>query len=133
MKKKLDLDFREYGILGGCNPPLAHEALTAAAKIGTRLPCNGLVKGLGGGEGEGDGVGEAGFSGVAGAAAQPNETLRKRPQTVSAGPGKALDMTHFDEKRRALNSSPDVRGESASRWLATSRVRACLGEARFYA
>jgi uncharacterized protein (DUF302 family) len=50
MKKKLDLDFREYRILGACNPPLAHQALTADDKIGTMLPCNVVVQDLGGGQ-----------------------------------------------------------------------------------
>ena len=50
MKKKLDIDFREYRILGACNPPLAHEALTADDKIGTMLPCNVIVQDLGGGK-----------------------------------------------------------------------------------
>jgi uncharacterized protein (DUF302 family) len=50
MKKKLDLDFRDYRILGTCNPPLAHQALTADDKIGTMLPCNVIVQDLGGGQ-----------------------------------------------------------------------------------
>ena len=50
MKKKLDLDFRDYRILGACNPPLAHQALTADDKIGTMLPCTVIVQDLGGGQ-----------------------------------------------------------------------------------
>lgn len=50
MRKKLDLDFRDYRILGACNPPLAHQALTADDKIGTMLPCNVIVPDLGGGQ-----------------------------------------------------------------------------------
>ena len=50
MKKKLDIDFRDYWILGACNPPLAHQALTADDKIGTMLPCNVIVQDLGGGQ-----------------------------------------------------------------------------------
>jgi len=49
MKKKLDLDFRDYRILGACNPPLAHQALSADDKIGTMLPCNVIVQDIGGG------------------------------------------------------------------------------------
>ena len=48
MKKKLDLDFRDYRILGACNPPLAHQALSADDKIGTMLPCNVIVQDIGG-------------------------------------------------------------------------------------
>ena len=50
MKKKLDVDFRNYRILGACNPPFAHKALEAEDKIGTMLPCNVIVQENGEGE-----------------------------------------------------------------------------------
>ena len=43
LKKKLDVDFKKYKILGACNPPFAYEALKAEDKIGTMLPCNVIV------------------------------------------------------------------------------------------
>ena len=44
LKKKLDVDFRNYRILGACNPALAHEALQLEDKVGTMLPCNIVVQ-----------------------------------------------------------------------------------------
>jgi uncharacterized protein (DUF302 family) len=44
MKKKLDVDFRPYTILGACNPKFAHQALQSEDMIGTMLPCNVVVQ-----------------------------------------------------------------------------------------
>jgi uncharacterized protein (DUF302 family) len=44
LKKKLDVDFHRYQILGACNPPFAYQALQVENKIGTMLPCNVIVQ-----------------------------------------------------------------------------------------
>src|SRR3972149_6413689 len=44
LKKKLDVDFKKYKILGACNPPFAYKALQAEDKIGIMLPCNVIVE-----------------------------------------------------------------------------------------
>jgi len=44
LKKKLNVDFQKYKILGACNPPFAHKALEVEDKIGLMLPCNVVVQ-----------------------------------------------------------------------------------------
>lgn len=51
-KKKIDVEFRNYRILGACNPALAHEALKLEDKVGMMLPCNIVVQDMGGGRTE---------------------------------------------------------------------------------
>ncbi len=46
LKKKLNVDFPKYTILGACNPPFAYKALQTESKIGTMLPCNVIVQEL---------------------------------------------------------------------------------------
>ena len=43
LKKKIDVDFKKYTILGACNPPIAHKALQEEEELGLLLPCNVVV------------------------------------------------------------------------------------------
>lgn len=70
LKKKIDVDFQRYTILGACNPGLAHKALLAEDKIGTMLPCNVIVQETSDGK-----VEVAAIDPVASMMAVENETL----------------------------------------------------------
>ncbi|NKJ09684.1 DUF302 domain-containing protein [Rhizobium sp. SG741] len=50
MKKKLNADIDNYLILGACNPSMAFEAINMEPKVGAMLPCNVIVRSLGGGD-----------------------------------------------------------------------------------
>jgi len=70
LKKKLNVDFRKYQILGACNPQYAFKALQSEDKIGTMLPCNVIVQ-----EMEDGTVEIAGIDPVASMQAVKNESL----------------------------------------------------------
>ncbi len=70
LKKKLNVDFRKYRILGACNPPFAYKALQVEDKIGTMLPCNVIVQEITEGE-----VEVAAIDPVASMQAVENESL----------------------------------------------------------
>lgn len=76
LKKKLDVDFRPYKILGACNPPFAHKALEAEDKIGAMLPCNVIVQQLE------DGVEVAAVDPVASMQAVENNQLSEIASTI---------------------------------------------------
>ncbi len=69
LKKKLDVDFRKYRILGACNPPFAYEALKNEDKIGTMLPCNVIVQEAG------EGIEVAAIDPIASMQAVENDSL----------------------------------------------------------
>ncbi|KPK02177.1 MAG: hypothetical protein AMK71_03220 [Nitrospira bacterium SG8_35_4] len=85
MKKKLNIDFRKYQILGACNPPFAHKALQAEDKIGTMLPCNVIVQ-----ETEG-GVEVAAIDPVASMQAVENPALREIASGVQSKLKKVIE------------------------------------------
>jgi len=77
LKKKLNVDFRKYRILGACNPSFAHKALLAEDKIGTMLPCNVIVQ-----EGEDGNVEVAAIDPVTSMQSVQNENLGEIATTV---------------------------------------------------
>jgi len=79
LKKKLNVDFRNYRILGACNPALAYEALQIEDKVGTMLPCNVVVQELDGGRTE-----VAAVDPVASMQAIDNPRLRQAAERVQA-------------------------------------------------
>lgn len=85
-KKKLNADFRDYRILGACNPALAHEALEIEDKVGTMLPCNVVVQDCGGGRTE-----VAAIDPVASMQAIDNPHLRSAAEQVQAKLRKVID------------------------------------------
>ena len=78
-KKKINIDFRNYRILGACNPSLAHEALKLEDKVGTMLPCNVVVQDLGDGRTE-----VAAIDPVASMQAIENRALKLAAEQVGA-------------------------------------------------
>jgi len=79
LKKKIDTEFRNYRILGACNPTLAHEALQLEDKVGTMLPCNVIVQDAGDGQ-----VEVAAIDPVASMTAIDNPRLKQAAAKVQA-------------------------------------------------
>ena len=86
MRKKLDVDFRNYRILGACNPTLALEALDADDKVGTMLPCNVIVQELGP-----DNVEVAAINPTVSMASIGNAALAKTAQVVTEKLARVLE------------------------------------------
>ena len=86
LKKKINVDFRNYRILGACNPALAHKALEIEDKVGTMLPCNVVVQDLGGG-----GVEVAAIDPVASMQAIENPRLKAAAEEVRTKLRKVID------------------------------------------
>ena len=72
LKKKIDVDFRPYTILGACNPRFAYQALQKEDKIGAMLPCNVIVQQV-----DADHVEVSAVDPVASMQAIPNDTLKE--------------------------------------------------------
>ncbi len=86
LKKKIEVDFRRYVILGACNPTLAHQALSGEPMIGVLLPCNVVVT-----EREGGGVIVAGFKPTAGFSLVDNPGVAPIAEQVEVRMRRMLD------------------------------------------
>ena len=85
-KKKINVDFRNYRILGACNPTLAHEALQLEDKVGTMLPCNVVVQDLSSGKNE-----VAAIDPIASMQAIDNPALKQAAEQVQAKLKKGIE------------------------------------------
>ncbi len=86
LKKKIDVDFRKYKILGACNPNFAHQALQIEDKVGTLMPCSVIVQEKEGGKSE-----IAIMDPLAAMAATGNEGLRGFAEEVTKLLNNALE------------------------------------------
>jgi len=87
LKKKLDVDFKKYRILGACNPGFAHKALQAEDKIGVMLPCNVIVE-----EHEDGRVEVSAVDPVASMQAVSNDSLKPIAEEVRSNLQKVIDQ-----------------------------------------
>lgn len=86
LKKKLNVDFKKYRILGACNPSFAYQALEAEDKIGTMLPCNVIVQEISEGKTE-----VAAIDPIASMQAIENPKLRNVAEQVQSKLKKVID------------------------------------------
>ncbi len=86
LKKKLDVDFRKYRILGACNPPLAYKALSEEENIGVMLPCNVIVQ-----EKDGGVIQVSAINPMESMQAVKNPNLEEVAATVSSKLAKVID------------------------------------------
>lgn len=87
LKKKLDVDFQKYTILGACNPAFAYKALQAEAHIGTMLPCNVIVQELADGK-----VEVAAVDPLASMQAIPNQELQAIAKEIQLKLKRVIDQ-----------------------------------------
>lgn len=87
LKKKIDVDFTQYRILGACNPPLAYETLKAEDRVGLMLPCNVIVRETNDGEVEVSAIDPMSAMSVVGnaALAETGALVRDKLATVIEG------------------------------------------------